>query len=40
MSDLTDQEKFKVRLEWLKEQGEELRARRQAEYLYAAALAF
>jgi hypothetical protein len=41
MSDLTDQGKFEVQLEWLKEQGADLRARTQAEYLYtAAALAF
>ena len=37
MSDLTDQEKFKVQLEWLKELGADLRARTQAEYLYTAA---
>ena len=37
MSDLTDQERFKVQLEWLKEQGADLRARTQAEYLYTAA---
>jgi hypothetical protein len=37
----TDEQKFNVKLEWLKEQGADLRARTQAEYLFtAAALAF
>jgi hypothetical protein len=37
MSDLDHQDKFKVQLEWLREQGADLRARTQAEYLYTAA---